>query len=153
MASGGYRAPSNEKRAAVSNPRSGKRTDGMAGTRQKMMEVPSNGEYGYRKETQGMTSPAGLAGTPQAYADAAKARVTNMSTPVTPLTAPTQFPERPVTNGYSVGPGMTPEPPVSDRFAMIQKYKDTLDTIAAQDNAPEGFKLFWRSVVAQARTK
>lgn len=151
MARGGYRAPSNEKRAAVSNPRSGKRTDGMAGTRQKMMEVPSNGQYGYRQETASMTSPEGLAGTPKAYSEAAQARVQNMGTPVTPLFAPTQFPDRPVTNGYAVGPGATPEQPISDRFAMINKYKEAFDTIAAQDDAPEGFKVFWRSVVAQAR--
>lgn len=151
MPRGGYREPSNEKRAAVSNPRSGKRTDGMAGTRQKMMEIPSNGQYGYRKETQSMTAPQGLAGTPQGYAEAAKARVANMSSPVTPLMSPTQFPDRPVTNGYSVGPGMTPEPQVSDRFQMIKKYQDAFNTIAAQDDAPEGFKVFWQSVLSQAR--
>ena len=129
MARGGYREPSNEKRAAVSNPRSGKRTDGMAGTRQKMMEVPSNGQYGYRSETASMTSPEGLAGTPKAFAEAAQARVRNMTSPVVPLTAPTQFSDRPVTNGFSVGPGMTPEPQVSDRFAMIQKYQDVFNTL------------------------
>ena len=152
MARGGYREPSNEKRAAVSNPRSGKRTDGMAGTRQKMMEVPSNGERGYRKETASFVAPEGLAGTPKSYADAARARVQNMTTPVTPLFAPTAYPERPVTNGFSVGPGVTPEPPVSDRFAMIQKYKDALDTMAAQDDTPESFKVFWNAVVGRARS-
>lgn len=142
MPRGGYQPPSNEKRAAVSNPRSGKRTDGMAGTRQAMREIPANGQYGERKATADATAgaPAGLAGnsTPMP-------RV-NLN-PVIPINAPTQFPGRPVTHGHRVGPGLTPEPVIPDRFAMINKYKNALDTVAA--DAPEGFQVFWNAVKAQ----
>lgn len=140
MPRGGYQPPSNAKRAAVSNPRSGKRTDGMAGTRQKMQEVPSNGQYGYRQETASMSSPQGLAGgRPGAV----------QMPPVTPLFSATQFPDRPVTHGYSVGPGMTPEPQVNDRYAFINQYKDQLETMAA--NGSEGMNAFMNSVINLAR--
>jgi hypothetical protein len=151
MARGGYRAPSNEKRAAVSNPRSGKRTDGMAGTKQAMREVPSNGQYGYRSDTAAATQGAPLAGSRSQGPSAAQVREASMANPIVPINAPTQNPGVPVTNGYMTGPGMTPEPEVPDRFAMIKAYKDVLDTKAAQDGQSEGFKLFWKSVLSQAR--
>lgn len=147
MPRGGYQKPSNEKRTAVSNPRSGKRTDGMAGTKQAMRELPANGQYGARKGFADATSgaPAGLAGnsTPTPSVSARPAMP-----PLTPLNAPTEFPGRPVTHGYSVGPGLTPEPVMQDRFAKINQYKDAFDTIAA--DAPEGFQLFWNAVKSQA---
>jgi len=74
-----------------------------------------------------------------------------MSEPVLPINAPTQREGTPVTNGFMVGPGVTPEPEVPDRFAMIKAYKDVLDTKAAQDGQSEGFRLFWKSVLSQAR--
>lgn len=141
MPRGGYQKPSNEKRTAVSNPRSGNRTDGMAGTKQAMRELPANGQYGARKEFSDSTSgaPAGLAGnsTPRPKMP-----------PVTPMSAPTEFLNRPVTYGHSVGPGYTPEPAIQDRFAKINQYKDAFDTIAA--DSPEGFQLFWNAVKSQA---
>jgi hypothetical protein len=141
MPRGGYQKPSNEKRTAVSNPRSGNRTDGMAGTKQAMREIPANGQYGARKEFSDSTAgaPAGLAGnsTPRPTMP-----------PITPINAPTEFPGRPVTHGHSVGPGYTPEPVMQDRFAKINQYKDAFDTIAA--DAPEGFQLFWNAVKSQA---
>jgi hypothetical protein len=151
MARGGYRAPSNEKRAAVSNPRSGKRTDGMAGTKQAMREIPANGERGYRKETADATKGASLAGARPQGPSAAKVREATMASPVLPINAPTQNPGVPVTNGYMTGPGMTPEPAVPDRFAMIKAYKDQLDTQAAQDGQSPGYIAFWKSVLSQAR--
>ena len=150
MARGGYQKPSNEKRTAVSNPRSGKRTDGMAGTKQAMRELPANGQYGARKEFSESTAgaPAGLAGnsTPRPTMSSRPAMP-----PITPMNAPTQFPGRPVTYGHSVGPGFTPEPVLQDRFAKINQYKDAFDTMAA--DAPEGFQLFWNAVKSQAGTQ
>lgn len=151
MARGGYRAPSNEKRAAVSNPGSGKRTDGMAGTKQAMREIPANGERGYRKETADATQGAPLAGSRAQGPSAAQVRQSSMASPVLPINAATQREGVPVTNGFMTGPGVTPEPEVPDRFAMIKAYKDVLDTKAAQDGQSEGFKLFWKSVLSQAR--
>lgn len=150
MPRGGYRPPSNAKRAAVSNPRSGKRTDGMAGTaktRQKMMEIPANGQYGYRSQTAGMAAPEGLAGSrPGTLPQGA---VQTPAIPVTPLYSASQFPDRPVTHGYSVGPGLTPPPSVNDRFAFINQYKDQLETIGA--NSSIGVNSFLNSVINIAR--
>lgn len=147
---GGYRAPSNEKRAAVSNPRSGKRTDGMAGSKQnvqRMQEVPSNGQWGYRKETAAATQGAQLAGARPTGPSPAQMT----KTPVVGLFAPDQNPDRPVTFGSSMGPGYTPEPQISDNLAMIKNYKDLLDTAAAQPNQSPAFIQFWNAVKAQAR--
>lgn len=142
MPRGGYQKPSNEKRAAVSNPRSGKRTDGMAGTRQAMREIPANGDYGSRIATAQAT-----AGAPQGLAGNSTPRPA--MPPITPLNAPTQFPERPVTHGHAVGPGYTPDPSIPDRFAKINQYKDMFDTIAA--DSPPAFQVFWNAVLSQSR--
>lgn len=152
MPRGGWNPPSNEKRAAVSNPRSGKRTDGMVGvgkTRQKMMEIPSNGQYGYRSQTASMASPQGLAGARPSGPNL-QSLMAN-ATPITPITAPTQYPGRPVTHGYSYGPGDTPTAPFPDRYAAIDKYRDQLETIAA--NSSPGFDLFYRTILGLARNR
>lgn len=144
MARGGYQKPSNQKRTAVSNPRSGNRTDGMAGTKQAMREMSANGKYGERKAFADQTSgaPMGLAG------NSTPVRSAPMN-PITKMADPTAYPDRPVTYGHAVGPGFTPEPAISDRFAKINEYKDAFDSIAA--DSPEAFKLFWSSVVSQSR--
>lgn len=147
---GGYRAPSNEKRKAVSNPGTGNRTDGMAGTKQAMRDIPSNGQYGYATETANATQGAPLAGGRPSGPSAAKMQ-RQAATPVVPIDAPTQYEGRPVTHGSYVGPGYTPEQKIPDRFAMINSYKDMLDTAASQDNQSPAFKLFWNSVLSQAR--
>ena len=147
---GGYRAPSNEKRAAVSTPRSGKRTDGMAGTKQAMREIPSNGQYGYSKATADATQGAPLAGARPSGPSAAQMQ-RQAAAPVTPLMAPDAYPDREVTYGHSVGPGYTPEPQIPDRFAYIKQYKDVLDTAASQPNQSPAFQAFWNAVKTQAR--
>jgi hypothetical protein len=123
----------------------------MAGTKQAMREIPANGERGYRKETADATKGASLAGARPQGPSAAKVREATMASPVLPINAPTQNPGVPVTNGYMTGPGMTPEPAVPDRFAMIKAYKDQLDTQAAQDGQSPGYIAFWKSVLSQAR--
>lgn len=148
---GGYREPSNAKRAAVSNVRSGKRTDGGMGSkqRQKMLEVPSNGDRGYRKETASFVAPQGLAGQSAPSAQAVANQQRSAAERVIPLTSPTQRPGEAVTDGASVGPGYTPTAQFPERFAMINQYRDSLDTMAA--NAPEGFQIFMNAVYSQAR--
>jgi hypothetical protein len=146
MARGGYRKPS--KPAPVSGPgKLSRRTDGGAGSKQAMMEVPSNGQYGYRSGTMAATQGASLAGgaQPSTQVDVTK-RAANMATPVTPIDAATAFPGRPVTHGSSMGPGLTPDYVIPDRYAMIKKYSTQLDSIAAQDEAPPEFKQFWAYV-------
>lgn len=150
MPRGGYRKPANP--APVSGPgRLSRRTDGGAGSKQAMQEIPANGQYGYRSETAAATQGAPLAGgaQPSVSVDATK-RAQNMAAPVTPIDAPTQYPGRPVTHGYSVGPGLTPDYTIPDRYAMIQKYAPQLDTIAAQDDTPPEFQQFWSYVKSLA---
>lgn len=150
MPRGGWHPPSNAKRAAVSNPGSGKRTDGMAGTkqaRQKMMEIPANGQYGYRSETASMAAPQGLAAGRPGGVDLQS--LIGNAKPLTPITAPTQFPGRPVTHGYSYGPGDSPAAPLPSRFAAIDKYRDQLETMAA--NGSPGMELFYKSLMGLAR--
>lgn len=63
------------------------------------------------------------------------------STPVTSLFDPTQRPNEPVTAGVPVGPGYSPVQ-VNSKYAMVNKYMDQLETMAAQPDAPEAFKTF-----------
>jgi len=152
MPRGGYRKPGNP--APVSGPgKLSRRTDGGAGSKQAMREVPSNGQYGYRSDTAAATAGAPLAGgaAPTTPVNVPAQRAQNMASQVVPITAPTQRPGEPVTSGATVGPGYTPETPIPNRFAMINKYADMLDTVAAQGDAPPEFKEFWNYVKTEAR--
>ena len=63
---GGYRQPANP--AAVSNPQSGARTDGGAGSTRQPLRVPTGGQYGeakaLREQQQGAPMAAGASGAP-----------------------------------------------------------------------------------------
>ncbi len=152
MPRGGYRKPANP--APVSGPgRLSRRTDGGPGSKQAMQAIPSNGQYGYRSETAAATSGAPLAGgaAPTSPVNVLAQGTQQMGASVTPIMSPTARPGEPVTDGASVGPGYTPETPIPNRFAMINKYADQLDTIAAQGDTPAEFKEFWNFVKTQAR--
>jgi hypothetical protein len=56
---GGYRQP--ERPAAVSNPQSGARTDGGAGSKSQPIRVPSGGKYGERKAAEAQQAAAPMA--------------------------------------------------------------------------------------------
>jgi hypothetical protein len=118
-----------------------------------MKEIPSNGQYGYRSDTAAATAGAPLAGgaAPTTPVNVTGQRARNKATPVTPITAPTARPGEPVTAGATVGPGYTPETPIPNRYAMINKYAELLDTMAAQNDAPPEFKEFWNYVKTEAR--
>lgn len=94
----------------------------------KRTDLPGNGTYGSRKEINEIKSGAQMYKAPQQK--------------VVPLSAPTNYPDQPITDGLSVGPGYTPPPPVNNKYAMISKYMDELDTMAAQPDAPQAFKTF-----------
>jgi len=93
MPSGGYRQPSNP--APVSGPGAlSKRTDGGAidGMTQPQQDY-TGFAYGENKELADQQSGARLAGDPFPMAD------------ITPLSAPTQRPNEPITAGINFGPG------------------------------------------------
>jgi hypothetical protein len=94
----------------------------------KRTDLPGNGQYGSRKDINEIKSGAPMYRAPQEK--------------VIPLNAPTNYPDQPITDGLPVGPGYTPEPPVNNKYAMISKYMDQLNTMAAQPDAPQAFKTF-----------
>lgn len=106
MARGGYRKPNNP--APVSGPGAlSRRTDG--GPIQAAKYIPANGKYGEAKALQEMQSGAPMQGNP----------VPSMPTPnvpmepLTPLTAPTERPNEPITSGMPFGPGSNTPPAVT----------------------------------------
>lgn len=103
MPSGGYRKPSNP--APVSNPGSGRRTDG--GAAQPIRPV-SGMPYGQNQQVNSLQAAAPMAA--QSKPSAASAPQLSKSTnPIVPLTAPTERPNVPATNGMPFGAGAGPE--------------------------------------------
>lgn len=111
----------------------------------KRTDLPGDGTYGSRKEINEIKSGAPLAkaAPPEMY------RLPSASK-VVPLTQETQYPDQPITDGLPVGPGYTPPPPVNNRYAMISKYMNQLDSLAAQPDAPAAFKVFLNFVKTEA---
>lgn len=112
---GGYRKPGNP--APVSGPGSmSKRTDGGPIDGQPVREV-GGFEYGGRQEFAELQGSA-----PMAQAEAL---------PPTPIFAPTQRPDEPITSGVPVGPGSGPSaPPVVEAGAMSAKLARLADSDA-----------------------
>lgn len=105
---GGYRKP--EKPAAVSGPgKYSARTDGQPGA-QPIRALPDAG-YGEQADYTGLQQAAPLAssqGMPAPQAPQGGGAGQPGPTPV-PLSAPEQYPDRPITHGLPVGPGAGPE--------------------------------------------
>jgi hypothetical protein len=107
MPRGGYREPSNP--APVSGPGSlSRRTDG--GPVQGKKYIPANGQYGEAKALTEMQSGAPMQGNP--IPNLPTPSVQSM-TPITPLTAPTERPNEPLTSGMPFGPGSNTPPVVA----------------------------------------
>ncbi len=112
----------------------------------KRTDLPGNGTYGSRKEINDIKSGAPLARgqRPQQSAFSLPAEK------VIPLSNETNYPDQPITDGLAVGPGYTPPPPMNNKYAMISKYMNKLETMAAQPDAPESFKTFLNFVKLEA---
>jgi hypothetical protein len=101
--------------------------------------VPSGGAYGDRKQYEEQVAGAPISkgtSTPKMQAQTAPANK------ITSLFAPTNNPDQPVTDGVPVGPGYSPPAPVNQKYAMVAKYMDQLETMAADPSAPDTFKTF-----------
>jgi hypothetical protein len=105
--------------------------------------------YGQGKETLNMQKSAKMAGNPLADI------VGNNATPVTPITAPTEQANVPVTNGAAVGAGAGTEalnlPKNADNSEDVQRlrsYLPALEVAAAQPNASQSFKNYVRLLKA-----
>lgn len=129
MARGGYRKPSNP--APVSNPGSGRRTDG--GPTQGVKQM-TGGAYGEGKQLEELQSAAPMAATakPRISGAAAGQAIAGMP-PITPLTAPTERPDEPFTAGMPFGDGPGPRQygaateaaPLSATLAKLIQYDPT----------------------------
>ena len=98
--------------------------------------MPSN-SYGDTTETAQLASGAPLARTPDVRpAPASEIKTAAQSAPVTPMFAPTERPQEPVTNGVNIGAGMGSEalamrqPDDTNFRANMSTYKPVLNYIS-----------------------
>lgn len=104
------------------------RTDGLS--------LPS-AAYGEGVQTQAIKQGAPLAKTPDVRgATNTEVRQAAAATPVTPLYAPTQRPEEPITTGISMGPGAGPEA-LGMRVMSQEKLSDILAKMLPYDESGE----------------
>lgn len=141
MARGGYRAP--KKPAVVSGPGAlSQRTDG-AMNRQRVMKLP-NPEYGEQSEFTGLQS-----GAPMSKSGMPPRPPIDMSN-VIPLSAPSRFPDEPVTAGIDSGPGpgsaMLGMPTQADKalddIQLLAEYMPVFNRYAATPDASNQFRAF-----------
>lgn len=106
--------------------------------------MPSN-QYGETKDTAEIASGAPLARTPDTRpTPASQIRAAAQAAQITPMFAPTERPQEPITHGIDVGPGMGSEalamrkPDDTNFRAAIQAAKPVLAFISDQPNtSPE----------------
>ena len=112
--------------------------------------------YGEGVETAAIKAGAPLAKTPDVRgARASDVRAAAAQQPVTPLFAPSQRPDEPVTTGIPMGPGAGPEilginndiDTLEDKERMIS-YLPALETIAASPNSSQAFRNYVRMLRA-----
>ena len=135
---GGKRTPSNP--APVSGPgQLSQRTDG--GPQQVQADV-SGMPYGENQELEQMQSAAPMSASPTARSPRARQRQARSAgrqagqMGATPLMAPTQRPDEPVTAGAPFGPGAGPKP-VYNTGAARPKLSDTLTKIVSNTGDPK----------------
>lgn len=132
------------------NPLAGPAGPGPYSTRTDQLKMGST-SYGEGVDTQAIKSGAPLSRTPDVQpASAAGVRNAAMSQ-VTPLFAPTQRPNEPITNGVDIGPGAGSEALMMNQAAqrdkdIVAKYRPILETMAARPDTPESFRIFVRYI-------
>jgi len=142
---GGMRRPNNP--APVSGPgRLSRRTDGQGA------RYMAGGEYGEGQEMMDLQTSAPMSKTeaPAARPRASRGQATaaEIARP-TPLFAPTERPDEPITAGapFGPGPGAAPQLSIAEESAqeaqMMRRYLPALESIA---NSPEGTPTFRRFV-------
>lgn len=135
MPSGGYRRPSNP--APVSNPGSGRRTDGGPTQAARYM---AGGQYGEGQQLMGLQQAAPMAAVSKPTVSAPQPQRAVERPPITSLTAPTERPNEPLTAGMPFGAGAGPE-----ALALTQqsaKLSDTLSKIVRFDPTGEASDLY-----------
>lgn len=139
------------------NPKAGYPGPGPFTVRNDQLRMGST-EYGEGIETQAIKSGAPLAKTqgvrPASAADVRAA--TTQSGAVTPLYAPTQRPDEPITSGAPIGAGPGPEAlgmnmPVTDADVDKQRllsYIPALEVMAQSPNSTQAFRNYVRTLRA-----
>lgn len=136
MPSGGYRKPSDP--APVSNPGSGRRTDGGPAQAPRYM---AGGQYGEGQALMGLQQAAPMAAVSKPKISGAQAsQATRQLPPLTPLTAPTERPNEPLTAGMPFGAGPGPEALGSAK--RTAKLSDTLSMVVRNDPTGEASELY-----------
>lgn len=136
------------------NPKAGVAGPGPFSVRTDQLRLPSAG-YGEGVQTQAIQQGAPLAKTPDVRgAQASQVRQAAAQGGVTPLYAPTDRPQEPITHGIDMGPGdgsavlgmnqAQQQSNVDKDF--LAKYMPMLETIASSPDSSETFRIFVRSI-------
>jgi len=134
MPRGGYRRPGNP--APVSGPgKFSRRTDGGP---QQGAKVAPGGKYGERKQLMEQQQAAPMAGSQKVPNKVPAMDVKPL--PLTPLTAPTQRPDEPMTQGSPFGPGAGMEALGLER--RPSKVSDTIGQLVGYDPTGEIEELY-----------
>jgi len=138
MARGGERPTSPQN-----NPANVSATGGAGQSGRQGAKYYSGGTYGQGKEMMEQQQGAPLAAAPKPSAPSMSLR--NLP-PVTPLTAPTEFPDEPITSGLPVGPGAGPEslalPRSEDGSADLDRLRSYLPALEAAALSPDSSQAF-----------
>ena len=150
---GGDRVPANP--APVSGPGAmSQRTDGQAA------RYMSGGPYGEGQEMMDLQTSAPMAQAPAVPkarpGRSGGAAMQDVGASVTPLFAPTERPEEPVTAGAPFGPGPGPAPETPSRRSMtpqnlevVMRYLPDMRQIATDPDAPVRFRALVRYLEGQ----
>lgn len=117
---------------SMMNPLAGPSGPGKFSTR---TDLPPSKEYGERKATEEIMGGAPTA-TTRGSADPKIGRPRSAMMEVTPLFAPSQRPEEPITTGVDIGAGAGSEV-MGSRMAMGEKLSDTLAKMLPFDETGE----------------
>lgn len=124
------------------NPLAGKAGPGKFSVRE---DLPPSTQYGERKQMQEMIQGAPTRTTGAAAQRMQAAQPTPAS--ITPLFAPTERPETPITSGMDIGEGPGSEILPNFRQSeadIVTKYMPIMNSLASQPEAPQSFRLFVR---------
>lgn len=144
---GGYQPPANP--APASGPGSlARRTDGGPG---QPIRVPTGGSYGSATELAALQQAAPLAATPGGDAPPAGGGMP----PITPMGAPTQRPDEPVTAGAPLGPGPGMDAlgltsGITQDDAKLMMYLPVLEAVANRPGATHAMRNLVRDLKGKA---
>ena len=128
---------------APMNPLAGPAGPGKYSTRTDKLDMGSTA-YGEGVETAAIKSGASLASTPDTRPAPASAV---RDATVTPLFAPSQRPEEPITAGVDMGPGAGSDTLMMNQIQqndqdIVAKYLPSLTTMANMQDTPQSFRAF-----------